>query len=147
MFISTIKKEVQIVEKEEKYELYLCERPIRKVFLLGTIIEMRLKTTRDDTTKGERQRLSCSDIQHVCAATLCSSPHIYNMYVILLFNVWPHSFIYYISLAAIFKLEDGTGVIECWKYVNNKGEEAQFCLKLGDFVTASGVLYLHQSSR
>ena len=52
LFIATIHDEVKVIEKEEKFELYLCERPIRKVFLLGTVVDMRLKSTRDDTTKG-----------------------------------------------------------------------------------------------
>jgi hypothetical protein len=41
------------MEKEEKVEMYLCGRPVRKVALLGTVVDLRLKSTRDDTTKGE----------------------------------------------------------------------------------------------
>lgn len=52
LFVATIHDEVKVVEREEKYEFYLCKRPIRKVFLLGTIVDLRLKSTRDDTTKG-----------------------------------------------------------------------------------------------
>lgn len=44
--------------------------------------------------------------------------------------------------SAIFKLDDGTGVIECWRYLNNSREEVAFCLHLGDFVATTGVLYL-----
>ena len=44
-----------------------------------------------------------------------------------------------VCMAAVLKLDDGTGVIECWKYIN-AGQELS--LSLGDLVTACGVLYL-----
>lgn len=44
-----------------------------------------------------------------------------------------------VCIAAVLKLDDGTGVIECWKYIN-AGQELS--LSLGDLVTACGVLYL-----
>ena len=41
----------------------------------------------------------------------------------------------------IFKLDDGTGVIECWKYYDTS-DEATASLGLGDFIAAYGVLYI-----
>jgi hypothetical protein len=44
----------------------------------------------------------------------------------------------------IFRLEDGTGVIECWSFLRgNGGGEASLGFALGELVAASGVLFLH----
>lgn len=53
LLIATIQDDVKVIQKDEKFELYLFNRPIRKVYLLGTIVDLRLKNGRDHTTRGE----------------------------------------------------------------------------------------------
>jgi hypothetical protein len=44
MIIGQILSNVSVYDIENKYEMYLCKRPIRKVSIIGTIIEKRIKS-------------------------------------------------------------------------------------------------------
>lgn len=128
LMIQTIKKDVQVVEKDAKFELYLCDRPIRKVCMLGTVVDLRLKTARDDSTKGEL-KVELKSMMKCFQQDFFITRHLY---------------------VVIFLLDDGTGVIECWRYLRGGGDEAgagqqeaELAPQLGDLVTACGVLHLH----
>ena len=56
----TVRSDVRVERRSELLEFSLCGRPVRKVQLLGTLVDVRLKTTATrDATKGEHGRCVC----------------------------------------------------------------------------------------